>query len=697
MSDVWKTAEGWAAEGLPDLPATESALIRRAKRESWEFRDRQGRGGGREYPLSSLPKAARVEYGRRQLISASRTAVPAPIAAPAPTHLLKGWQRECMEARAAVLAEVDRLALTVGLVQARLLVEQASADGSLDPALQRLVDRANDRQGNRAGVSAVTLKRWHQLRTRGGVPALAPKPAKVAAPVTPAWLPPLLKLFQIHGKPSVAACWQRLDRVLPDGVPKPPLRTVQRYVERMPALEKNRGRMGARAMRALKAYTARDISELWPAAVYVPDGHTLKAPVAHPIHGRPFKPEITTIIDVYTAKIVGWSASLSENTIGTLDACRHAFERSGVCDMWYSDHGHGFNNTVFDDEIAGFIHRWQITKWQAQAYNAQARGVIENSHKTLWVTGARFLPSYDGRDVDKETRKRVSTAIERDLQERGASPLLMDWDQFLTWAQEQVDAYNDRPHSDLPKIMDPASGRKRHQSPNEVWEAAVAAGWDADILSAEEHPDLYRPQTEVTVSRCLVRFRGNEFFSQDLDLWHGRKVLLGYDIHDATRVWVRSLDQQLICVALWNAHQTSYVPVSVARDAHEKRVAARLKRGQARITKIEAELGPALIDHRPPQPLEPEVVIRAEAAFARLDARAEAPPAAAETPASPSGRPVFRDQLQFARWITANPHEATASDIALARDLVKRPAARMWLENEGVDIEALRDIGRRAA
>ena len=41
--------------GLPGLPLTDRAIQIRAKREGWEHRPRQGRGGGKEYAIHSLP------------------------------------------------------------------------------------------------------------------------------------------------------------------------------------------------------------------------------------------------------------------------------------------------------------------------------------------------------------------------------------------------------------------------------------------------------------------------------------------------------------------------------------------------------------------------------------------------------------------------------------------------------------------
>ncbi|SFT74285.1 DNA-binding protein [Halomonas saccharevitans] len=41
--------------GLPGMPDTHSAVVRRAKRDDWENRRRAGRGGGREYAFGSLP------------------------------------------------------------------------------------------------------------------------------------------------------------------------------------------------------------------------------------------------------------------------------------------------------------------------------------------------------------------------------------------------------------------------------------------------------------------------------------------------------------------------------------------------------------------------------------------------------------------------------------------------------------------
>ena len=43
--------------GLPGMPGTRQGVLSMAKRMGWASRKRQGRGGGREYALASLPEA----------------------------------------------------------------------------------------------------------------------------------------------------------------------------------------------------------------------------------------------------------------------------------------------------------------------------------------------------------------------------------------------------------------------------------------------------------------------------------------------------------------------------------------------------------------------------------------------------------------------------------------------------------------
>jgi len=70
----------------------------------------------------------------------------------------------------------------------------------------------------------------------------------------------------------------------------------------------------------MKSYVSRDVSTMLPAELYQADGKTFNAEVAHPLHGRPFRPEITTIIDAKTRKVVGWSAALDESANAVADA-----------------------------------------------------------------------------------------------------------------------------------------------------------------------------------------------------------------------------------------------------------------------------------------------------------------------------------------------------------------------------------------
>ena len=71
-----------AESALPEVPSTESAVVRMAKRENWAqhpglTRARNGQGGGLEYSIRLLPTLAQIEWSRRHL------KVEAPLPAPA--------------------------------------------------------------------------------------------------------------------------------------------------------------------------------------------------------------------------------------------------------------------------------------------------------------------------------------------------------------------------------------------------------------------------------------------------------------------------------------------------------------------------------------------------------------------------------------------------------------------------------------
>ncbi|MDD5044830.1 MAG: transposase [Candidatus Omnitrophica bacterium] len=53
----WYTAKELA--GLPGMPNTDSAVVRKAKNKNWQSRKRRGKGGGKEYHIASLPNETR--------------------------------------------------------------------------------------------------------------------------------------------------------------------------------------------------------------------------------------------------------------------------------------------------------------------------------------------------------------------------------------------------------------------------------------------------------------------------------------------------------------------------------------------------------------------------------------------------------------------------------------------------------------
>ncbi len=611
---AWMTASEIAAESLPGLPADVSAVIRRAKREGWPYQDRQGRGGGREYPVTALPPAAQAELRRRAVAGEASNVValpvpfrpaPPPVPAPAPTlppvlHRPAGladWQRSCADGRAALLREIDNLVKAGSTVNAAIsTVVSAAKDGTLRPALAKMVPAANARggKGGKRTLSRSTLMRWREDFARGGWEALAPLPTD-AGRVIPDWAERFLAIYQAPQQRSIRHCLEIMGRETP-GAPVPSQGQARRLLAAMAPSERERGRMGPNARLALQAFKRRDYSTLKPLELVLSDGHSFKADVRHPVHGKPFTCEVVSIMDAKTRLVFGWSAGLSESAWTVLDALRCGVERLGLFGAFFTDNGAGFVAQAMDHElVTGFLARMGVTHLRALPGRAQSRGTIERLQGTLWKRAARTLATYKGRDMDAEARRRMVRLIDADVR-GGTSNVLMTWAQFLDWAEGQVHDYNNRPHSGLPRIVDPESGIMRHQTPTEALAAEISAGWSPELVPEEMLSDLFRPYELRQTRRGEIALPWGRYFDAALTRYDGRMMRVGYDIHDGSRVWVRSNDDgRLICIAQRDGNVIEALPQTKRDHIAEKRRIGRERRLQDQLDLVRAEAGPAAI------------------------------------------------------------------------------------------------------
>lgn len=603
---------------LPGLPTSKRGIELASSRSNWTYQEVKGRGGRtgtrKEYAIGALPAEARQALMQRQITSpvvssATTSLVAASPAASSPTLAglllpqvqrsasLTDKQREGRDARRAVLAAIERLQATAGCGREpamTTLITTARA-GRLDPALDAMLRAARDPRG-RAGdgyPSVRTLKRWLSA------PDLAPRTSQKDMTVPP-WAPALMKLYARPQKPSLSACMEDLPGELPAGVEIPSYHAARRFLDKMGNIERNRGRMMSREIKTLMPFVRRDTSGMTPDAIYTADGHTFDSEVANPRHGRPFRPEVTTVVSIPTRRCIGWSAGLAESTWAVMDALRNAVENGGIPMIWYVDNGCGYKNESMEHEVVGFVTGKLGARIEhSLPYNSQARGVEERSHQSIWVRAAKKLPTYIGADMDRQAKQKVYKLTRADIRTVGTSKLLMEWERFLAFAQEEIDAYNNRPHRSLPKTRDASTGKVRHMTPNEAWAKAVAEGWQPLIPDESERADLFRPEQVCTTTRGEIRINNHLYFSRDLAEFTGEKVRVGYDIHDASRVWVRDMDGRLIAIAGFEANKRAYFPETVLEQAQRKRTEKRLERLELHADEVRLELAaPVLLEHQ---------------------------------------------------------------------------------------------------
>ena len=573
----WYTPQELA--GLPSMPGTVQGIRKVAQRECWEGQRRIG-SKAIEYAFAVLPKETQAAL----ITAAVATSKPE---VSADTHVLASGrdvenasrlsdaQSSVMTARLSFVREIERMSKVVSQNRAILTLVALAKTGDLSPYLNDRVIRANDRKTESRSLSERTLKRWLADYRAHGETGLAPARRQKDMSV-PAWAGEFLKHYQRPQKPSVEAAYEQFKQVHGEVHASvcPSIHAVRRWLKKLSPSVRERGRMGPHELNALKAYNRRQADMLWPNDVWVADGHTFDAEVINPLTGQIFRPEITMVIDWATRRIVGFSVNLAESTLATLDTLRDGVSRCGMYKIFYVDNGSGFDNaTVYEvnDRLGGTITH-------SLPYNSQARGVIERPHKTILVRLAKTFDSYIGADMDKEAATKTHKLSRKQLALGIAPTVVPEFAVFFSDLQQALDEYNRRPHRGLPKFRDLQTMRKRHQSPMEAWKSAEAEGWEPLLADANIVESLTRPQVERTVHRCQVQWNSGTYFLKGLDGFHGEQVRVAYDFRDASRVWVHSLEGDLLGEALLDGNASPAMPKTMLEKASEKRERGQLSR-----------------------------------------------------------------------------------------------------------------------
>lgn len=602
---------------LEILPSTERGIQIRVQKESWPFIEVAGKGGKngkrREYaPPPDVMKQIQARKLEEALDGPEDLPPPTemegkpavrneetPLALPETVCIVDGsteQQRLCESSRRGVLAAVERVMAEAGVSKEAAIttvLTQAKMPGF--EHIAKLFSLAADGRGGGGKLPSVrTIKRWFAARERN---SLAPKISQKDMNV-PSWLPLFLECYRLPMKPSVAEAYRFfLRRLESDGNECPSIHTVRRWLDKMGNVERERGRRGARDLKNILPHKRRDFLHLKPAAIYTADGHTFDAEVLNPLSGLPFRPEITTVLDVGTRRCMGWSVGLAESRFTVLEALSHA-SRAAIGAIWYVDWGKGFENLMMTDEATGLMGRLGMTMTHSRAYNSQAKGASERSHN-IFTRAAANLPSFVGKNMDEEARQKLFKLSRKEVRLHGKilnSPI-PTWDEFKGYIEWVVDEYNDRPHRSLPKFTD-REGKRRHMSPNEFWALKVAEFGEPPRVSPEEEGYLFRPQVMRTVQRGEVSLFNNTYYSAELTEFNGEKVRVGYDVQDALWVWIYDDVGRLICKAEWHGNSTDYMPVSVLERAEDKRNDERLKRNELQQQNILKERRVPTIEHQ---------------------------------------------------------------------------------------------------
>ena len=627
------SAEELAQMRLPGLPSTSRNIRERAKKEGWQAQKRQGVGGGCAYHVDSLPDEAQTvlrEKIYQQVLATKTNTTPAraskcgvskprtelnlmrqcPALLEREINSLTDKQKQIADARAVLAMEVEKLR-DAGMSRTAAVnyVSAGSRKGTLPEHLMKAVELANARKGSRAGVGTRSLQEWVSVfeSTKPGVERLAmlsPGHLKAKKPEQIAWLPDFLSHWRSRKGPSLREAYRDFQATwLASYADQPAMLNacpsydaVRRAMDKLPRREKARGRVSGSAALAYETYQKRDWSLMPVNGCWITDGKSLDMKVAHPVHGRPFTPELTLVLDGRTRYCVGWSLALSENVVAVADAYRYAMKHHGKPLMAYSDNGGGETNKTLDADITGIFSRMGIDHPTSIPGRPQSRGIIERLNKVIPRRIAMAFETFNGISADREsvrmTDRQIQSAVNALEKGRELSPVQLNairklptWQQLLDVIAEEVDKYNHQhEHSELPKF------NGRHMTPAAYRKLALEQeGDEIEYLTDVELSHAFMPEVVRTAQQGWISLMNNDYFSHDLINVDKEEVRVAFDIHDASEVIIRRMDGTFVCKAIYNGNKVSAQPISKVKKLEADRTKRRMGLIDKKRAEVEAE------------------------------------------------------------------------------------------------------------
>ncbi|MBP8699724.1 MAG: Mu transposase C-terminal domain-containing protein [Syntrophorhabdaceae bacterium] len=549
----WFSAKELA--GISGMPETERGVQKKAKKCLWLSRPRKGKGGGREYHISSLPKDTRTHLmfsiTETPAISATPILTPShitvlpdkapafPISERAP--IIPSSTPE--KARRIALARMDLVRLWQNYRKTHNKATDADKEfisgyntGNLYPAIHAIL----------GDVSHQTLYRWKSfLEETEDWTRLVPQyynkklsPPRLSCEEEKVFLGILLHPNKIKiGSAIRLLKYYFSERGIT--INKSHM-TFRRFAEDYKSKFYDRWvfmREGQKALTdKVNFYIKRDASLLQVGQVLVADGHRLNFQVINPFTGKPCRAVLVGYIDWKSWDLVGYEVMVEENTQCIASALRNSILRLGKYpEVIYLDNGKAFRAKFFTsidtfDEagIYGLFARLGTIPIFAKPYNARAK-VIERWFQEFSNTFERLLPSYTGSSIeDKPAHMLRNEKFHRALH-RQYIPTIKE-------TIELIDIWHDFLRSQpCPHVKGKTIG--------EVFDEGIGTGVDPHELD-----DLMMSTKIANIRQRGIRFLNADYYD---DVLYGlrEQVLIRYSLFDLTAIKVYALSGEFLCEA----------------------------------------------------------------------------------------------------------------------------------------------------